>query len=155
MPSSLKPEEAQQESPQPTTHTHTPRMHWKGKGPQMRFQKRSDRRLEEVAKAVGGRYCRLQMPLSLAVAIGGGGEWLHIGWAPGREGGVTPSFQCIAVPTSPPTLHQPPHCPQNPSIPSYARLGDSEAQTCARRLRGWGRGAVLCLVLRALGPVSR
>ena len=25
-------------------------------------QKRLDRRLEEVAKAVGGRYCRLQMP---------------------------------------------------------------------------------------------
>ena len=33
------------------------------KGPQKRF----DRRLEEVAKAVGGGYCRLQMPLKLAV----------------------------------------------------------------------------------------
>ena len=32
------------------------------KGPQRRPQRRSDRRLEEVAKAVGGGYCRLQMP---------------------------------------------------------------------------------------------
>ena len=32
-------------------------------------QKRLERRLEEVAKAVGGRYCRFQMPLSLALAV--------------------------------------------------------------------------------------
>ena len=38
-----------------------------GKGP----QKRLDRRLEEVAKAVGGGYCRLQMPLRLALDVGG------------------------------------------------------------------------------------
>ena len=31
----------------------------------------SDRRLEEVAKAVGGGYCRLQMPLKLALAVRG------------------------------------------------------------------------------------
>ena len=37
--------------------------------PQRRPQKRLDRRLEEVAKAVGGGYCRLQMPLSLALAV--------------------------------------------------------------------------------------
>ena len=30
-----------------------------------------DRRLEEVAKAVGGGYCRLQMPLKLALAARG------------------------------------------------------------------------------------
>ena len=41
-----------------------------GKVPHRRPQKRLDRRLEEVAKAVGGGYCRLQMPLSLALAIG-------------------------------------------------------------------------------------
>ena len=40
-----------------------------GKGLQCRAQKRLDRRLEEVAKAVGGGYCRLQMPLSLAFAV--------------------------------------------------------------------------------------
>ena len=38
-------------------------------GPQRRPQKRLDRRLEEVAKAVGGGYCRLQMPLSLAFGV--------------------------------------------------------------------------------------
>ena len=32
-----------------------------GKGPQRGDQKRLGRRLEEVAKAVGGGYCRLQM----------------------------------------------------------------------------------------------
>ena len=34
-----------------------------GKGPQRRL----DRRLEEVAQAVGGGYCRLRMPLALGV----------------------------------------------------------------------------------------
>ena len=40
-----------------------------GNGPRRRPHLRFDRRLEEVAKAVGGGYCRLQMPLSLALAI--------------------------------------------------------------------------------------
>ena len=43
-------------------------MHWKGRGPQRRPQKRSGRRLEEVAKAVGGGYCRLSMPWKPALA---------------------------------------------------------------------------------------
>ena len=36
---------------------------------QRRPQKRLDWRLEEVADAVGGGHCRLQMPLRLAVAV--------------------------------------------------------------------------------------
>ena len=40
-----------------------------GKGPQRRSQKRLDRRLEEVAKAVGGCYCRLEMPMKPALAV--------------------------------------------------------------------------------------
>ena len=32
-------------------------------------QKRLDRRLEEVAKSVGSGYCRLQMPLTRALAV--------------------------------------------------------------------------------------
>ena len=32
-------------------------------------QKRLDRRFEEVADAVGGGYCRLQMPLKLVLAF--------------------------------------------------------------------------------------
>ena len=64
-----------------------------GKAPQRRPQKRLDRRLEEVAKAVGGGHCRLQMPLQLAFGVretvaghglgaleggGGGGNNQHI-----------------------------------------------------------------------------
>ena len=41
------------------------------KGPRRRL----DRQLEEVAKAVGGGYCRLQMPLRLALAVTGDGGW--------------------------------------------------------------------------------
>ena len=44
-----------------------PGMHWKG--PRRWPQKRLGRRLEEVAEAVGGGYCRLQMPLRLALAV--------------------------------------------------------------------------------------
>ena len=32
-------------------------------------QRQLDRRLEEVAKAIGGGYCRLQMPLTLALGV--------------------------------------------------------------------------------------
>ena len=63
-----------------------------GKGPRRRSQKRLDRRLEEVAKAVGGGYCRLQMPLKLALGVKEtvAGRWLG---ALKGEGGVT---QCFA-----------------------------------------------------------
>ena len=40
-----------------------------GKGPQRRPRKRLGRRLEEVVKAVAGGYCRLQMPLKLALGV--------------------------------------------------------------------------------------
>ena len=43
----------------------------RGKRPQRRPQKRLGRRLEEVAEAVGGGYCRLQMPLRLALGVRG------------------------------------------------------------------------------------
>ena len=46
----------------------TARVALEGKGPQRQPQKRLDRRLEEVAEAVEGGACRLQMPLSLAPA---------------------------------------------------------------------------------------
>ena len=37
--------------------------------PGMHWERRLGRRLEEVAKAVGGGYCQLQMPLRLALAV--------------------------------------------------------------------------------------
>ena len=53
--------------------------------------------LEEVAKAVGGGYCRLQMPLRLALGVRGAvaGRWL--GALEGGDGG-SPPFQGIPAP---------------------------------------------------------
>ena len=45
---------------------HRPGIHLKGRG--LRGSPRLDRRIEEVSEAVLGRYCRLQIPLNLAVA---------------------------------------------------------------------------------------
>ena len=42
---------------------------FEGRAPQRRHRRRLDRRLGAVAKAVGGGYCRLQMPLKLAFAV--------------------------------------------------------------------------------------
>ena len=53
-----------------------------GKAPPRRPLKPLNRRLEEVAKAVGGGYCRLQMPLRLALAVRG-----TVAGRPGRGGG--------------------------------------------------------------------
>ena len=58
-----------------------------GKAPQRRIRKREDSRLEEVAKAVVGGYCRLQM-LKLALAIRVAGH--RLGTLEGR--GVCPSL---------------------------------------------------------------
>ena len=49
----------------------TARMHQKGRDLKARPQKRLGRRLEEVAKAVGGGYCRLPTPLQLAPGVRG------------------------------------------------------------------------------------
>ena len=73
------------------------------KGPQRRLQRRLGRRLEEVAKAVGDGYCRLQMPLKLALGIRGtvAGHRLDV-----LDGGAgcLPPFQCIPVRGSRTTL---------------------------------------------------
>ena len=53
----------------PWTKEGTGSMALEGKGPQQQPGKRLDRRLEEVAEAVGGGYCRLQMPLRLALGV--------------------------------------------------------------------------------------
>ena len=65
-----------------------PRDALEGKGPQRRPQKRLDRRLEGVAKAVGGGYCRLQMPLKLALGVGETAAGRRLGALEG--GGVLP-----------------------------------------------------------------
>ena len=65
-----------------------------GKGPQRRPQKRLGRRLEGVAKAVGGGYCRLQMPLRLALAVRETAAGHRLG---ALEGGLPP-LKCIPDP---------------------------------------------------------
>ena len=62
-----------------------PGMHSKGRDLRAGPQQRLDGRLEEVAKAVGGGYCRLQMPLSLALAVRG-----TVAGRPGGGGGYPP-----------------------------------------------------------------
>ena len=79
-----------------------PRDALEGKGTQWRPQKRLDRRLEEVAKAVGGGYCRLQMPLKLALGVRETVAGHRLRALEG--GGVPPPFQCIPAPPPPPAL---------------------------------------------------
>ena len=66
-------------------------MHFEGKGPLRRPQKPLDSRLEEVAKAVGGCYCRLQMPFKLALAVRETVAEHRMGALDGGGGGVSPS----------------------------------------------------------------
>ena len=54
------------------------------------------RRLEGVAKAVGGGYCRLQMPLKLAFGVRRTVAGRRLGALEGYGGGL-PTFQCIAA----------------------------------------------------------
>ena len=63
-----------------------------GKGPQRRPQKRLDRRLAAVVRAVRGGYCRLQMPLRLALGVRGTVAGHRLGALEGGGGG----FQCFA-----------------------------------------------------------
>ena len=59
-----------------------------GKGPQRRL----GRRLEEVAKAVGGGYCRLQMPLRLALGVRETVAGHRLGALEGGGGGLAPAL---------------------------------------------------------------
>ena len=70
-----------------------------GGGARRRPQQRLDRRLEEVAKAVGGGYCRLQMPLSLALAARDTVAGHRLGALERGGGGVT----SLPLPTHPRT----------------------------------------------------
>ena len=65
-----------------------------GKGPQRRPQRRLGRRLEGVAEAVGGGYCRLQMPLRMALGVRGTVAG-HRSSEGGGGGDASPPFQCI------------------------------------------------------------
>ena len=70
------------------------------KGPQRRSQKRLCRWLEEVAKAVGGGYCRLQMPLKPALGVREAVAGHRLGALEGRGGGYSPPSNA-SLPTPP------------------------------------------------------
>ena len=108
-----------------------------GKGPQRRPQKRIDRRLEEVAKAVGGGYCQLQMPLKLAFAVRGTVAGHRLGALEGGWGDLLP-FQCIPGP------HQL-HCGQD----SCASRGMSN-RFCPLAPLHQGNRAAWCLLFGGL-----
>ena len=57
----------------------------------IRPQTRLDRRLEEVAKAVAGGYCRLQMPLKLALGVRGTVAGRRLGALEGGKSTSPPS----------------------------------------------------------------
>ena len=112
-----------------------PRDALEGKRPQRRPQKQLGRRLEEAVKAVGGGYCRLPMPLKLAL----GGQWLGIGWAPWRGGGGgLPLFQCIrrsACARWPPCLPPPPSTRDSATSSGSDALSASESPRAVKRRR--------------------
>ena len=60
------------------------------RGPQRRLQRQLGRRLEEVAKAVGGGYCRLQTPLKLALGVRETVAGRRLGALKGGGGGKPP-----------------------------------------------------------------
>ena len=76
-----------------------------GKGPRRRPQWRLGRRLEGVAKAVGGSYCRLQMLLKLALGVRETVAGHRLGAL--EEGGYLPPRLTGALPTPPLCQHSP------------------------------------------------
>ena len=99
-----------------------------GKGPQRPPQKQLGRRLEEVAKAVGRGYCRLQMPLSLALGVRESVAGRRHGALEGGGGG--------GCPPPPPS---PPQCiPGRRLFPGV--LSQREAGAAKGFVAGGGRG---------------
>ena len=76
---------------------HPPRDVLQGKGPQRRPQRRLGRRLEEGTKAVGGGYCRLQMPWRLALAVRGTVARHRLGALEGGGGGTSPPSNLLPI----------------------------------------------------------
>ena len=72
------------------------------KGPPRRPQRRSDRRLEEVAEAVGGGYWRLQVPLRLALAVRETVAGHRTSALEGGGGASPPSNASLPTPPPPP-----------------------------------------------------
>ena len=110
----------------------SPRDALAGKGPQRQPQQRSGRRLEEVAKTVGGGYCRLQMPLKLG-----------IGWG-----------ALEVAPPPPPPMHPCRHLicgTTSPTRPPHRRFTDYVRLTCS----SWGDPHVTMFSRAQAHPMGR
>ena len=103
-----------------------------GKGPQGGAQERLDRRLEEVAKAVGGGYCRLQMPLSLGPAVRGTVAGHRLGALEGGEGvpPPLPMHPCLRGGGGGRRVPCPAH------MADLCRPSPGQTRTCALRVGG-------------------
>ena len=119
------------------------------KGAQRWPQKRLGRRLEEVAKEVGGGYCRLQMPLKLALAVGGavaGHRLGALGGGGGGEGTFPPSNASLAagVAREAPPHSRPIRALRSTSISATAgqTAGAQHRTTSPRRLTGTRPSAI-------------
>ena len=115
-----------------------------GKGPQRRPQRHLGRRLEEVAKAVGGGYCRLQMPLRLALAVRETVAGHGLG---ALEGGVTPP----PLPMHP-WLGVPAEVSKTPSSPPVPAASPS---TPSRPIQHWSDCPLACAASSAAGRVAQ
>ena len=73
-----------------------------GEGPQRRPRRRVDWRLEEVAKAVAGGYCRLQTPLKRALGVRETVAGNRLGALEGGGGTPCVPFRLVVVVVPPP-----------------------------------------------------
>ena len=92
-----------------------------GKGLHRRPQQRLDRRLEEVAQAVGGGCCRLQMPLGLALGVRETVAGHRLG---ALEGGGGVRRQLLGAADT-----QTAHHATFSTAPAHQRLGSANAET--------------------------
>ena len=104
----------------------SPRDALEGKGPQRRSQTQLGRRLEEVAKAVGGGYCRLQMPLRLALCVKGTVAGHRLG-------------ACEGVRGSPPSNASLPSPPRRPRGAIQVKIVDF-ITTCCQQIHAMMEG---------------
>ena len=119
-----------------------------GKGPQKRPQRRLGRRLEEAAKAVGCGYCRLQMPLKLALGVRGAAAGHRLG---ALEGAPLMGLSGLGPPSSKtphaiikPYMHSAPLC----DIPSGCCSFTGPWTVTRSSLRMLRRIAAFCRPLR-------
>ena len=123
----------------------SPRDASEGKGPRKRPQKRLGRRLEEVAEAVGGGYCRLQMPLRLALGVGGTVAGHRLRAVEAGGGPPPPMHPC----SSPPLCLVP--CESAPPPGASLQVSEPNEAPYHPVVRNMVLGAIVALPFYAIG----